>query len=191
MNIYFTASISQREIYGDYYNKIINQLTKLGHKVIHEHITEHTPETISKVSKEGRIKYYKQVQKWISNADLVVAELSSPSTLNVGHEVSMALEKNKPVIGLFLQGRESAFLEGNKSDKFIYQEYTPQTLVNALREGLEYVQGNSDTRFNFIVPHKILEYLDWVALHKNLPRSVYLRNLIENDMRKNKDYQEK
>lgn len=188
MNIYFTAAVSLKEIYGENYSLIVHALEKLGHKVIHSHITESSLKSILETTEEQRVEFYKKVVKWMTEADLVVAEVSFPSTLNVGYEVSIALEKGKSVVGLYLAGTSSPLFDGMKTERFVYEKYTRETLDKVLQESLEYVQQNSDTRFNFIVPRKILEYLDWVAQHKNLPRSVYLRNLIEQDIKKNKEY---
>jgi hypothetical protein len=47
---------------------------------------------------------------------------------------------------------------------------------------------NIDTRFNFFISPKIGNFLDWIAKKKKLPRAVYLRKLIEDDMDKNKEY---
>lgn len=188
MRIYFTASVLQKDIYGDNYDRIVAYLESKGHEIIHEHITARSLASIDKLSEDDNKQHYKKVQKWISDCDLIVAEVSFPSTLNVGHEITIALDKGKTVVALYSQGKVSTFFQAIKSDKLIYQEYTKDTLESILEEGLEYAQGNADTRFNFIVPRSILDYLDWVSQHKNLPRSVYLRNLIEQDMKKNKEY---
>lgn len=189
MNVYFTASISQKNQYGKHYTKIVDTLKKFGHKIVHEHITSHSSEDVNRVSESGRIEFYKKVQKWISEADLVVAEVSYPSTLNVGHEITMALERGKPIIALYLQGKNSVFFDGLRSEKFIYEEYTPTTLESILKQSLDLAQDSSDVRFNFIISPSLLEYLDWIAKTKKLPRSVYLRKLIELDREKNKEYQ--
>lgn len=188
MIVYFTAAASLRDAYGEAYSRIVKRLEQLDYKVIHQHVTNLDKSKVEKSSPNERKQYYSQVMKWISEADVIVAELSFPSTLNVGHEVTLAIEKGKPVIGLYASGKQSMFFQGIKSEKFVYEEYTPETLDKVLEDALKYAQENSDTRFNFIVPHSILDYLDWVSQHKNLPRSVYLRNLIEQDMKKNKEY---
>jgi hypothetical protein len=188
MKIYFTAAISLKDIYGENYKLIVNRLEKLGHKVIHSQITGLSLQDVLNTTDEQRVIYYKKVVKWISECDLLVAEVSFPSTLNVGHEVSLALEKGKSVIALYVEGKSSPLFAGIKSDRLLYEKYTPENINETLGESLEYIQENGDTRFNFIVPRKILEYLDWIAIHKHLPRSVYLRNLIEQDMKKNKDF---
>lgn len=188
MNIYFTAAISLKDKYGDYYLKIVDLLISNGHKVVHEHITKVSMKNISDSSIEERNSYYKKVQRWISEADLVVAELSFPSTLNIGYEISAAIERGKTVIGLYLKDCSSAFFQGISSDKFIYEEYTEKTLEYVLKNALELAQDTADVRFNFIISPSLLEYLDWIAKNKKLPRSVYLRRLIEEDMAKNKGY---
>lgn len=58
-----------------------------------------------------------------------------------------------------------------------------------LKEAMSKAENKVDVRFNFFVTPRILLYLDWLAKNKKLPRSVYLRNLIESDMEKNKEYQ--
>lgn len=176
MTIYFTASQSQRKLYGENYLKIISILEKMGHKVI------------DLSSKKDQVGHYKNIIRRISDVDLVIAEVTYPSTVNIGHEITLALDKGKTVVGLYLTGKISPFLEGLKSDKFIYTEYSPDTLEETLKETLDYAKQNADTRFNFLIPSSLLEYLNWVAQNRHLPRSVYLRKLIESDMTKNKHY---
>jgi hypothetical protein len=43
-------------------------------------------------------------------------------------------------------------------------------------------------RFNFFVSPKILTYLDWVGQKRMIPKSVFLRNLIEREMKKDRDF---
>jgi len=45
-----------------------------------------------------------------------------------------------------------------------------------------------DTRFNFFISPLHQTYLDWIAKHRKIPRSVYLRDLIERDMAQNKEF---
>lgn len=190
MKIYFTASIFQKDQYGSFYTQIIEHLEKQGHKVIHEHITDVSLADKHKYSSEKRLTHYKDVVKWIVEADLVVAEVSYPSTLNVGHEVALALEKGKPVVGLYYKEKESTFFEGIQSDKFVYESYDETNLIKTLDNAIEYAHGQIDTRFNFFVPASFMTYLDWISQKEKIPRSVYLRRLIEKDMRKNKEYLE-
>jgi hypothetical protein len=45
-----------------------------------------------------------------------------------------------------------------------------------------------DMRFNFFVSPKILNYLDWVGHKRMIPKSVFLRNLIEREMKKDREF---
>lgn len=186
--MYFAASTYQKDQYRENYKKIVSLLELSGNKILNKSVVNLELKDFEKLSDENRIEYYKKVLQWISNSDIVIAEVSFPSTLNIGHEVTLALEKGKPVIGLYLKGKESASFKGIKLDKFVYQEYSLDNLEEVLNESLDYIQGVSDTRFNFLISPSLLEYLDWVAQHRKLPRSVYLRRLIEADMAKNRDY---
>jgi len=53
---------------------------------------------------------------------------------------------------------------------------------------MELANKNIDVRFNFFVSPKIISYLDWVSKNRMVPRSVFLRELIEKEMKKDKDF---
>ncbi|MBU1088374.1 hypothetical protein KKA02_00630, partial [Patescibacteria group bacterium] len=70
------------------------------------------------------------------------------------------------------------------SDKLVNFVYDKKNLKEKLQKALIDAVGKIDVRFNFFVSPKILSYLDWVAKTKRIPRSVFLRGLIEKEMRK-------
>jgi len=189
MKIYFTAAISLSEEYGDNYKKIIEILKAEGHTVLHDHITDNSVDNVFNKTHSQNVEYYKKTLKEISKADLVVAEVSFPSTLNVGHEVSLAIEKGKPVIALFLEQKNSPFFEGITSENFYYNYYLPENLEEVLPKVLDEVIKKSDTRFNFYISPEIGRYLDWVSQHKKLPRAVFLRSLLEKSMKTERDFE--
>jgi hypothetical protein len=53
---------------------------------------------------------------------------------------------------------------------------------------LDFASDQQDTRFNFFISPKHQNYLDWIAKYKKVPRSVYLRELIETDMANNSEF---
>ena len=55
-------------------------------------------------------------------------------------------------------------------------------------ESMKKAKGLIDMRFNFFVSPKILNYLDWVGQKRMIPKSVFLRNLIEREMKKEKEF---
>lgn len=188
MKIYFTAAISSMLQYGENYQKIVDVLRQLGHTVIADHILKADLQAVMAQSDEVHQKYYNQMVKNIASADLLVAEVSFPSTVHVGHELTLALDKDKPVLALHLKDKKPVLFWGIVSERFYVAEYDKENISKIIKESLEYLSEKIDTRFNFFISPKIGNYLDWISKKKKLPRAVYLRKMIEQDMDKNKEY---
>lgn len=192
MKIYFIAPISQKPVSMPTYSQVVGVAQELGHRVQHEHIT-HPSKTmayISGLTQTNWQAYYQQFLRWIAWCDVVLVEASFPSTINIGHEVTIALERGKIVVALYLQGKSGIFLHGLKSDRLFLCEYTPDTLREVTRLALKKAQKVLSFRFNFNLPPKINQYLEWMASKKRLPRSIYLRRLLERDRANNQEFQE-
>ena len=123
----------------------------------------------------------------ISKSDLCVAEVST-SSLGVGHEITVALEKGKPVIAFYERSATPNIIRGISSDKFLTVPYEGSTLKETVRNYIDKARSKTDIRFNFFVSPQINEYLDWISRVKRVPRAVYLRELLEKEMAKNKEY---
>ncbi|NMC35784.1 hypothetical protein GYA49_01950 [Candidatus Beckwithbacteria bacterium] len=188
MKIYFSASISDKKNLINNYKFIYKTLEEIGVEIISDHVLKDTAETIKLKSHEEVVLFYKKIVKLINSSDIVIIESSASST-NLGHEISLALEKNKPTIVLVEeQAKTPRLLEGSNDEKLIMVRYQMNTLRRELKFALEEAKSQSDVRFNFFVSPKIVNYLDWIAKKKKVPRAVYLRRLIDEDMNKNKEF---
>ncbi len=188
MRIYFTAAISAKSDFGENYKRIVECLKELGHEVASEQILEKEMLDVNRQTSEDREKYYQWMVREIKKADLLVAEVSFPSTVHVGHELTLALDQEKPVLALYTKDKQPMLFWGIISEKFYVEEYNLENLKKVLERSIKFLAEKIDTRFNFFISPKIGNYLDWIAKKKKLPRAVYLRKLIEDDMDKNKDY---
>ncbi len=188
MRVYFTASLFAKEKLEKHYRAIVKVLEEAEHKVYSDHVLGIEFDFVKQVSDEFRIKYYKEMIKKISSSDLVVADISHPS-ISIGHEASIALEKGKPLVVLCHEDYPIAqiFL-GIGSEKLQVVKYNEKNLREKLLEVLEQMQGKMDVRFNFFISPEIGDYLDWIAKAKRVPRAVYLRRLLEEEMAKNKEF---
>lgn len=186
MKVYFVGSISGKKIFESHYEKVIELLKKHGHQVT-ENTMEPSFEYVYQLSDEGKVEQYKNVLKWIKTSDLVIAEASHPS-LGVGYEISLALERNKPVIVLYTEGKAPHFLEGYESEKLNVLKYTIEELEELLLSAIDFAADQADTRFNFFISPRHMQFLDYISQTKKVPRSVYLRQLIEEDREKNTEY---
>lgn len=187
MKVFFSAPINGRDLYEQNYTKIVDDLRTRGYKVQSDHVLKVDKSRLQEISDKSRIEYYKKLVRWISESDLVVAEVSR-SSVSIGHEITLALEKGKNVIALSCISRGPAILLALKSEKLQMVKYGLDDLHNVLDKAIEKARSKTDIRFNFFVSPEINEYLDWISRVKRVPRAVYLRELVEKEIEKNKEY---
>jgi len=190
MKIYFTGSISHVSPEGrDLYDKIIAILERLGHTVMASHMQNKDGSVIKNQTEKEAAFIQNKMNKWRKQANLLVAEVSTPS-FGVGQEIAEALADNRQVLALYLKGKKPNILTHQGRDLLYLVDYSVDNLREQLTEYVDFAKANSDTRFNFFISPQIGSYLDWISRKKKLPRAVYLRRLIEDDMKLNKDYEE-
>ncbi len=122
----------------------------------------------------------------LKKTDITVAEISYPS-LGVGHEITLALNSGKPVVALCLAGKKGTsalMLEGIQNERLQIVTYSPQNITAVLKRVMRQAEQIVDIRFNFFISPEHMQYLDWIAKNKKIPRSVFLRNLIDKEMKK-------
>ena len=189
MKVVFIASQVQTKDLGDYYKQMNDALVSHGLEVFSGHLFTHVNDS-DLAGKKQIESWYKEVIQHVRAADAIFVEISYPSTVNVGHILTYALDAGKPVVALYKTGREPFFLRGKIDDKLVLLEYTDKDIKQVVANALDYVSSAQDVRFNFFISPEIGRFLDWVSKKRRLPRAVYLRKLIEEDMRNNKEYNE-
>lgn len=190
MKVAFIASHSQGKELQEYYDRIINVLDERGYEIYSGTLFDKKNKDPLVENQKVREQWYKDSLKNIRECDFVVVEISYPSTANVGHELTYALDLGKPVVALYSSGRDPLFLRGRVDDKLAILPYTTHDLEQVLASAFDYALSAQDVRFNFFISPAIGRYLDWISKNKRIPRAVYLRRLIENDMKENKEYAE-
>src|SRR3989344_8508752 len=181
LKIYFTASIAAKQQYLDNYHQIVDHIKKRRHDIISDHIFNTSEKQISLKTREERLAFHNKLEEWIFSCDGLVAETSFPS-ISVGYEISLALRVGKPVLVLYSEGEPPSLLAHHRDEKLLCEKYTQATVTDIIDDFLHYIQSKSDLRFTFFITPKIASYLDEVAKKNKLPKSVYLRKLIEKDM---------
>ena len=185
---YFTASLRGKQSLFSNYQAIVKVLKGMGYQTYSDHILkEDAAEVAIKQTEVEKKSFYRQLLSRVKAADVIVAEISHPS-VSVGHEISFAMDLNKIVVVLYTEGNGSILLEGSDDKRLKMVQYDLNNLEKVLAKAIEEAKKEADVRFNFFVSPKILSYLDWVSQRKMLPRSVFLRNLIEREMKKDKEF---
>ncbi|PIX81498.1 MAG: hypothetical protein COZ34_02940 [Candidatus Pacebacteria bacterium CG_4_10_14_3_um_filter_34_15] len=188
MKIFYTASLRGVKSYRESLQNIYNLIDKLGHKNLDNVLfnIEDRKEFYSG-DHDAQIVHFNRIIKSIKDSDIVILEVSTHS-LSMGFILHKALEMNKPVIALYQPGNPPFFAQGIENEKLQVIEYSDADVEGTLKDAIDYAQGKADVRFNFFISPSIGTYLDWISKVKKIPRSVYLRGLIEKDQSSNDEY---
>ena len=122
MKIYFAGAIRGGREDAQLYEKLIAYLKEKG-QVLTEHIGSTDLNREGETSSKDEEIYNRDI-KWLQSADIVVAEVTTPS-LGVGYELGIAEKLNIPVLCLYRPdkgNRLSAMISGNAI--FTCREYT-------------------------------------------------------------------
>jgi hypothetical protein len=183
MNVYFSASISAKEQFMSQYKSIVDYLKLSRHNVFSDHIFDSTESSIRNTSPKERINFHEQIENWIRSCDFMVVEASHPS-VSVGYEIFLALRVDKPVLILYTKEAPS-LLAHNKNDRVVCMKYTPEEIPEIIEDFITQLPSKNELRFTFTMTSKITYYLNQLSKQINIPKSIYLRQLIERDMEKN------
>jgi len=136
MKIYFAGSIRGGRHYADSYLEIIKHLEKYG-----EVLTEHVGDKNLAVDGEKQSDKYIHDRdlKWVNDADVIIAEVSTPS-LGVGYEIGK-VEGEKHVLCLYKQqkGKKlSAMIAGSTfiSNKIYHSTKEAKNIIDEFFNGL-------------------------------------------------------
>lgn len=187
MKIHFMTAVDGNH---EDYRKITDALIEAGHELVTDHYLNRTLDEIHDESPEESEKYAKKTRSWMRRADVIVFETTRPD-VSVGYELAQAMNYMKPVIVFYRKASNSVphSLKGVQSEKMQIFAYDDNNLEELLESSIAYAHEAVDVRFNFFISPSISQYLDWISKEKRIPRSVYLRNLIEKDMESNPEYQ--
>ncbi|HNZ84556.1 MAG TPA: hypothetical protein PKZ29_02275 [Candidatus Woesebacteria bacterium] len=189
MQAYFIASsrlvAKNKEIYKRMYEAIGAENKMVSDKVWQW--VKKGVKDLSEATIEEKRDNYKKTVKAINKSDVVVMEISGHS-MSMGYILSQALEQNKPVVVLYKKGMEPIFVKGITNPKLVLAEYNQQNLEKVIDGAIGQAKGLVDMRFNFFVSPKILNYLTWVSEKRRIPKAVFLRHLIEREIKKEREF---
>lgn len=178
MFAYFSASSHFLDKNKDLYNKIIKILSNSGYSLISNWVNDKiklNPELL-----------FEQATDDIKKSDLLVAEITNPST-SVGQQISLALSQKIPVIILIRSGikYEPRFTFGMKSPYIKIIRYDSFSLEDGLKKNLNNIKKNKFVKFNFVTTREINNFLEETSKEKNISKSEFLRKIIEDWKNKN------
>jgi len=187
MKVFFGTSPRIKTSNPEIVHQIYQKIKELGYTHTSNWVDSVDPKSFYEMTSTELEDHNERILKELKNADICVFETSLPS-LSVGYLINMSVDLGKQVIILTQNTSPSFVLGWVKSDAVSVIKYAASNVDEILGEALNKAGENSDVRFNFFVSPRILNYLDFVAKKRMVPRSVFLRNLIEKEMKKDPDY---
>ncbi len=184
MKIYFMASPREIKKNPENCRKIHDSIKFLGHKNVSNFVNEVKVEDFYN---SDIAKFHKSTMLDLKNADICIFETSIHS-LAIGQLINVATQLGKPVIAMYNEKNIPFFLSGSDDEKIQLVHYSHDNINEVLSDAIDYSAAKMDVRFNFFISPSIGNYLDWISKIKKIPRSVYLRGLIEKDLSNNDEY---
>lgn len=184
MKIGLLTSHRAQKKYQKEHWEVIHHLEKLGHEVVHSMST--SIDMISKLTYIERERlFFKHFQN-LEQCDLIIAECSIQST-QVGFGLAYLREKGKSLIILSLKGSggdyEAPGDDYSEMDNLYVTQYTQNTLISVLDEAVSYMSEKIDKRFTMIFPAGLMAKLEEVSRKKKLPKAVYIRQILEKNLK--------
>lgn len=121
MNIYFACSITGGREFEPIYQLIVAALDEDGHEIPTSHLASSEVTGLEKIIQPADV--YARDVAWIRAADVLVAEVSTPSH-GVGYEIAYALGLGKPVLACHRADRAvSKMISGNPDPNLTLRGY--------------------------------------------------------------------
>jgi hypothetical protein len=189
MQVYFIASsrLVAKDI--DLYRRMHESISE-GNKMVSKKVWRWLKmgvKDLRHIDVKAKRENYQQALKDIKKAEVVVVEVSGHS-MSAGYLICQALDMNKAVIALYKGEHKPIFIGGIVNPRLFLIQYNNENVEEIVKSTFKKVLKLIDVRFNFFVNPRILTYLDWIANKRKVPKSVFLRNLIEREIKKDKEF---
>jgi hypothetical protein len=85
---------------------------------------------------------------------------------------------------LFSEGEAPSLLAHHADEKLLTEKYNLNSVSSVINDFATFVESKADLRFTFFITPAISTFLDQVVKQKKVPKSVYLREIIEREMKR-------
>lgn len=181
MKVYFTSSTAELFKYRKYYYAIRDFLVDENHVLTRDWLKK-TEDVIDSGNVElNNIKdIYKSCMTAIDEADVVIIE-DTVSNFSTGHQITIALQKQKPVLVLWKGEKhrhfKKMFIHGIESDILEVSQYTLKNYKEIISVFLnKYSNSQQRNRFHLVLNNLERNYLDWVQFNQGKSRTKIIRS---------------
>lgn len=129
----------------------------------------------------------------IVTSDLVIIDATIRS-MSVGHQLTFALQKMKPVL-LLQHAKDSVstkdlFISGAKSPLLMIATYnSKKQILPLIKNFIRKYESNSKTRFNLVLNKAQDNYIQWSAFNYKRSKTEIIQEAINEKMEKDKEFE--
>lgn len=195
MKIYFTASTAEFNKHKDLYFRIRDLLISEKHFLTRDWLSKtETRIDTGKIEVDDIKEIYKDCMRALNEADLVIIE-DTISNFSTGHQITIALERQKPTLVLWSQPKhrhfQKTFIQGVESEYLEFHQYSDENLEDIIRSFIKkYENANQKNRFHLVLSEVERKYLDWAQFSKNKSRTKVIRDAIRKSMEEDGEFGE-
>lgn len=200
MKVHFACSTSELGIYGKNYIDICNLIRDAGHTITRDWI-DNAVATLDDYKKGkikiDRVEIYNKAVESILASNAVVIE-GTVSSFSIGHQMTLALSKNKPTLVLIYNDGsdkknklQNSFINGIKSPLLTIARYSSKEDIKRNLTSFLSKSSSPSVKFNIVLSKEIENYLDWASFYYKVNKSEFIRDIIANHMSKNDSHYQK
>jgi len=192
MKVFFTCSARSIDKYADFYRATRDEILSLGHKLSRDWIDYSINVAQRGVPDIPSYTLYKDVMSAIVTADVVVIDATVRS-MSIGHQLTYALQKGKPVLVLRHKKEgeelEKLFIEGSQVKDLLVAEYKNiNDIKKQLQRFFRKYEDKSVRRFNLVITGAEDTYLSWAAFNYKKTKTEIIQEAIDKMIEKDPVY---
>ena len=193
MIIFFSCSTKDILKYKNFYRQIGDSIKNLGHTINRDWIDKSIEYAEKSSPDVPPPSVYWEVMSAIVTADLVIVD-ATVASMSVGHQLTFALQKMKPVLLLqYTKDNEDIqelFISGAKSPMLMIKRYSSvEEIKPIIKEFIRKYESKSKTRFNLVLNRAQDSYIQWAAFNYKKSKTEIIQESINEKMEKDKAFE--
>lgn len=192
MKVFSTCPTKRIDKSAKYYRAVRDEILKQGHELTRDWIDYSINVAKRGIDDLPADEIYEDVIAAILNADVIIADVTIRS-MAVGHQVTFALQKDRPVLLLRRSTDkelpEKLFIEGSNTENLTVEVYkTVKDIPKILEKFFEKHSDEEQKRFNLSLTSTQDGYISWAAYFYDKTKTEIIQDAIEKKAEKDATY---
>lgn len=191
MKVFFSSSTSQIEKYLSIYKLICKTIIESGSELTRDWL-DAAREVQRKNLYVDFERMYEDIIASILDADVGIVE-GTVKGLSTGHQMTIALEKGKPVLFLRQNFGEDKFpfiVRKEQAPLFMDKIYhAPEEIPGLIKDFLDLHKKGKKVRFNLVLSPEEEKYLEWAMFSYNKTKTGFIKEMLQERIKGDIKYQ--